>query len=256
MGFRVVIPARYASQRLPGKLLLPVAGEPLLQHTCRRALLSRAEQVVIATDDQRIAKALKHTGADICMTHTDHQSGTDRIAQTAEIYAWSESDIIVNLQGDEPEMPVALINQVADCLMQTPTASMATLAVRITESDEIWDPNAVKVVTDRYGMALYFSRASIPWKRHEFAAPDQAEPDGMLRHLGIYAYRVDFLRRFVTWPPAPIEQYEALEQLRVLWQGERIAVDIADTAPPPGIDTEKDYQHLLHRFASKAFGTN
>jgi 3-deoxy-manno-octulosonate cytidylyltransferase (CMP-KDO synthetase) len=244
MNFRVVIPARYASQRLPGKPLLPINGQPMIWHVYQRALQSQATEVVIATDDQRIADAALAFAAKLCMTSAKHKSGTDRIAEVAQTYAWDDEDIVVNLQGDEPEMPSILLDQVAQALMDQPQAAVATLAVPITQTEEVFDSNVVKVVTNQQGFALYFSRAAIPWKRGVFEQ-QQPQAEGLLRHLGIYAYRVGFLRRFIQWQPAFIEQQESLEQLRALWHGELIAVDIAKEVPPPGIDTQEDYQRLV-----------
>jgi len=243
VSYRVVIPARYASTRLPGKPPLDIAGQPMIQHTWLRARESGAAQVVIATDDQRIADVARGFGAAVCMTSNAHESGTDRIAEVARQMDWAEQDIVVNLQGDEPLMPPTLLDQVAGALGQCPDAAMSTLAVQLDDK-QVFDSNAVKVVCDRDGMALYFSRAPIPWKRGRFESGSE-DAQGMLRHLGIYAYRVGFLHRYVTWPPAPVEQQESLEQLRVLWNGERIVVDVAAQAPPPGVDSEEDYQRLL-----------
>ena len=244
--YRVVIPARYASQRLPGKPLLPVAGQPLIWHVYQCARRSAATQIVIATDDSRIAEAAEAFGATVCLTRTDHQSGTDRIAEVANTLNWEDHDIVVNLQGDEPEMPANLLEQVAQALSDNPAAAIATLAVPITEDTEHTDPAVVKVVTDQQGHALYFSRAPIPWQRD----PQGTTPD-RLRHLGIYAYRVGFLRRYIQWPSSPLEQAESLEQLRALWHGETIQVAIAQTIPAPGIDTADDYQQLLKRLEQK-----
>lgn len=247
MAFKVVIPARYASTRLPGKPLLDIGGQPMLWHTWQRARESDAEQIVIATDDQRIADTATAFGATVCLTSATHESGTDRIAEVVRQMGWDEQDIVVNLQGDEPLMPPGLLDQVARALAAHTQASMSTLAVQL-DDEQVFDSNAVKVVTDRNGMALYFSRAPIPWKRGRFENNEQ-DAEGMLRHLGIYAYRVGFLNRYVTWEPAPIEQQESLEQLRVLWAGEGIAVDVATEAPPPGVDSPEDYQRLLKHFA-------
>jgi len=244
MKFHVVIPARFSSQRLPGKPLLDIKGHPMIWHVYQRAIESAANDVVLATDDTRIAHAAEKFCPRVCMTSEAHQSGTDRIAEVAQQLGWHDDEIVVNLQGDEPLMPPALLNQVAAALNAHPEAAMATLAVQLDDDDQVFDSNAVKVVTDQNGMALYFSRAPIPWRRGEF---ESARPstEGMLRHLGIYAYRVGFLRRYVTWSTAPIEEAESLEQLRVLWHGERIAVDIAHEAPPPGVDTQEDFERLL-----------
>lgn len=243
MAYRVVIPARYASTRLPGKPLLDIQGQPMIWHTWQRALASRAEQVVIATDDERISSVAESFGAEVCMTSDVHESGTDRIAEVVKQMNWSDDDVVVNLQGDEPLMPPDMLDQVADALIRRPEASMSTLAVAM-HADQVFDSNAVKVVTDQNGMALYFSRAPIPWKRGKFEQ-NTDDATGMLRHLGIYAYRMGFLHRYVTWQPAPLEQQESLEQLRVLWAGEKIAVEVADQAPPPGVDSRADYERLL-----------
>lgn len=241
----VVIPSRYASSRLPGKPLLDIGGKPMVQHVYERALESAVGDVVIATDDQRIADAARGFGAEVCMTAEDHPSGTDRIAEVAKKMGWADDDIVVNLQGDEPLMPPELLQKVATTLQENTHASLSTLGVPL-QSGQVFDSNAVKLVTDHKGMALYFSRAPIPWKRGEFEqGAEQPSPEGMYRHLGIYAYRVGFLHRYVTWAPAPIETQEALEQLRVLWKGERIAVAIVPEAPPAGVDTAEDYQRLI-----------
>jgi len=250
VGYHVVIPARYASQRLPGKPLLDIQGKPMIWHVFQRASESAAEDVVIATDDQRIAEAAEQFGARVCMTAASHQSGTDRIAEVATQMQWPDEAIVVNLQGDEPMMPAELLDKVAYSLYQHPEASMSTLAVPL-DAGQVFDSNAVKLVTDCNGMALYFSRAPIPWKRGRFEQ-QQADAQGMLRHLGIYAYRVGFLKRYVGWSPAPIEQDESLEQLRVLWQGERIAVEVIAQAPPTGIDTHEDYQRLLQQLGGES----
>ncbi len=240
-GFRIVIPARYASTRLPGKPLLPIAGRPMIEHVHRRAQAAGAGQVVVATDDERIAGVARAFGAEVCMTRSDHPSGTDRIAEVAQQMGWADSDIVVNLQGDEPLMPVSLLHQVADDLAINPQADIATLATTLDGPEQVFDAHVVKVVTDRAGFALYFSRASIPWDRQHFhygkVPPHTA---GLLRHLGLYAYRVGFLRDYQDMAPAPIEEAESLEQLRALWYGRRIHVAEADQCPPPGVDTAED----------------
>ncbi len=242
MRYQVVIPARFASTRLPGKPLLEIAGRPMIWHVWQRACESAAAGVVVATDDARIAEAARAFGGDVCLTAADHQSGTDRIAEVAEQMAWDDDTLVVNLQGDEPLMPPALLDRVAATLHVHPEAAMATLGVPL-RAEEVFDSNAVKLVTDAQGRALYFSRAPIPWKRGVFER-GEAFPEGMYRHLGIYAYRVGFLRRYRDWVPVPIEQDEALEQLRVLWAGERIAVGIVDEPPPAGVDTREDYERV------------
>lgn len=242
MEYKVVIPARYGSTRLPGKPLIEIAGKPLLQHVYERAAESAAAEVVVATDDRRVADTARAFGARVCLTAAHHQSGSDRIAEVLEKLAWPEDTRVVNLQGDEPCMPSALINQVAEDLQEHHAAAMTTLAATITDRDLLFDPHVVKVVTDAEGFALYFSRAPIPWHRDEFLQDDGSLPGGVefRRHIGLYAYRAGFLRRYVNWTPAPIEVAEALEQLRVLWNGERIHVSRAVREPGPGVDTRDD----------------
>ena len=247
-AFRVVIPARYASQRLPGKPLLDIAGKPMIQHVYERACESGAQDVVVATDDARIQEAVKGFSGQVCMTSAEHASGTDRIAEVTQTLGWSGDTIVVNLQGDEPLMPPQLLSQVAQALVSHSDADMSTLAVPLSEPDQLFDPNVVKVVVDREGYALYFSRASIPWKRDVFqfgAIPATSWLDGVHRHLGIYAYRAGFLAGYAKLPISPIERMESLEQLRVLWNGGRIAVDISGQAPPAGVDTAEDLMRVL-----------
>ena len=250
--FHVVIPARYDSQRLPGKPLLDIGGKPMIRHVYERALESGADRVVIATDDARIADAAAGFGAEVCMTSPRHASGTDRIAEVAEQLGWERDELIVNLQGDEPLMPPGLLQRVAGVLEEQPGAAVSTLAVPLQDVEEVKDPNVVKVVCDRNGLALYFSRAPIPWKRGSFdrSTPDGDWTRGMLRHLGIYAYRAGFLGRYVNWAPAPLERDESLEQLRVLWNGERIALAIVDQAPHAGVDTLDDLERVRRMLAT------
>jgi len=242
VSFRVVIPARYASTRLPGKPLRPLAGKPMVQHVFERALASGATDVIIATDDERIRAAAEGFGAAVCMTSPQHASGTDRLAEVVERAGYGADDIIVNLQGDEPLMPAAIVRQVADNLAAHPTASVATVCARITEAAEIFDPNVVKVVVDGAGYALYFSRAPIPWHRDAYGRDGTGvtRAEAHWRHIGMYAYRASFLREYVQWPPCPPEQAEALEQLRALWHGRRIHVAEAVAATAAGVDTEAD----------------
>jgi len=242
MDFKVVIPARYGSTRLLGKPLAEIAGKPLLQHVYERAAESAAAEVVVATDDQRVADVATAFGAHVCLTGGHHQSGSDRIAEVLEKLAWPEDTFVVNLQGDEPCMPSALINQVAEDLQEHHAAAMTTLAGSITEREMLFDPHVVKVVTDAEGYALYFSRAPIPWHRDEFLKGDMPLPESVefRRHIGLYAYRAGFLRRYVNWTPPPIELAESLEQLRVIWNGERIHVSRAVREPGPGVDTRDD----------------
>lgn len=241
-GFKVVIPARYSSSRLPGKPLRMLAGKPMVEHVYLRACESGAEQVVIATDDARIETVARGFGAAVEMTRPDHPSGTDRLAEILERLDWPDDAIIVNLQGDEPLMPPALLRQVAINLAAQPQAAIATLCTPITEAAEFFDPNVVKVVSDALGFALYFSRAPIPWSRDAFAETREHLPAGVAhrRHLGLYAYRASFLRAWRGLVPAPLEGIEMLEQLRALWHGHRIHVADAAAQPGPGVDVETD----------------
>ena len=257
MDFRVVIPARYASQRLPGKPLLDIGGRPMIAHVYQRARESNALEVVVATDDERIAAAARGFGAEVCLTSADHASGTDRIAEVARLRGWEDDAVIVNLQGDEPLMPPTLLRQVARALLEHPAAAMATLAAPLHENAQLFDPNTVKVVLDRDGYALYFSRATIPWHRDLYRAGTAPEPgwrEGVLRHLGIYAYRAGFLAGYASLPPSPLERIESLEQLRVLWNGGRIAVDVTVEAPPAGVDTADDLERVRAALAQERAG--
>ncbi|MEJ2453214.1 MAG: 3-deoxy-manno-octulosonate cytidylyltransferase [Candidatus Thiodiazotropha sp.] len=242
MSFKVVIPARYASVRLPGKPLLDIAGKPMIQHVHERAIESGANEVVIATDDARIADACKAFDADVCMTSDRHRSGSDRIAEVVSIRGWGDEEVIVNLQGDEPCMPPSLLKQVAQDMESHPAASITTLCAPIIQRSVLFDPHVVKVVVDAEGFALYFSRAPIPWHRDEFVDADRPLPKdtGFARHIGLYAYRAGYLAQFVSWKHAPIELAESLEQLRVLWHGGRIHVSQALEEPGHGVDTQQD----------------
>jgi 3-deoxy-manno-octulosonate cytidylyltransferase (CMP-KDO synthetase) len=242
MDFTVVIPARYGSTRLPGKPLREIAGRPMIEHVYRRASESGADEVIVATDDERIAQAARAFGARVCLTDPAHPSGTDRLAEVARLLDFPSDRILVNVQGDEPLLPPALIDQVAADLAAHGAASVATLCEPIATAAELFDPNVVKVVLDGEGYALYFSRAVIPWDRDAFAAAAPALPAGSqyYRHLGLYAYRAGFVRAYVTWPPCAPERAEKLEQLRALWHGHRIYVGIAREQPGPGVDTEQD----------------
>ncbi len=241
-SFKVVIPARYASTRLPGKPLRELLGKPMLQHVWEAARQCGADQIVIATDDERIGNAAKKFGAEVCMTATNHASGTDRLGEVVATLGWSDDTIVVNVQGDEPLMPPGLIDQVATDLAANGEASLATVATPLVAAGEFFDPNVVKVVTDQAGYALYFSRAPIPWDRDLLMDGLKALPIGIvpLRHIGIYAYRVGYLNRYAEMRPCPLEQAEQLEQLRALWYGERIHVAEAGQRPGPGVDTEDD----------------
>jgi 3-deoxy-manno-octulosonate cytidylyltransferase (CMP-KDO synthetase) len=240
-GFIVAIPARYGSTRLPGKPLRLLGGEPLVVHVARRARAAGAARVVVATDDERIATALQGSEVEVCMTRAEHASGSDRLAECAARLGWPDDAVVVNLQGDEPFAPAAGIRAVAEAL-HADDAPMATLATPI-ESAELWfDANCVKVVCDRRGRALYFSRAPVPWARDACARDRSELPGGVpvLRHIGIYAYRAGFLKTFAALAPTPLERAEALEQLRALEHGHAIAVRVAPEAFPPGVDTEAD----------------
>lgn len=247
MSFIVIIPARYASSRLPGKPLLDIAGKPMIHHVYERACESGAERIIIATDDDRIEAVAQSFGAEVCMTSTAHLSGTDRLQEVAAHYDFDQEEIIVNVQGDEPLIPPQNIAQVAHLLGGESETVMATLCEPICDAKVLLNPNVVKVVSDSQDYALYFSRAPIPWARDEFAG-GKVLRDGTaeipkhdyLRHIGIYAYRAGFLHQFVKWPQAPLEKSESLEQLRALWNGERIKIARAIQPPPAGVDTEED----------------
>jgi 3-deoxy-manno-octulosonate cytidylyltransferase (CMP-KDO synthetase) len=240
LDFIVAIPARFGASRLPGKPLREIGGTPMVVHVARRALAAGARQVVVATDDARIAQALAGEALTVCMTRPEHASGTDRLAECADQLHWADTQIVVNLQGDEPFAPPEGIRAVAETLAGG-LAEMATLACPIEDSEMLFDPNAVKLVRDDRGLALYFSRAPIPWQRDRFMR-ERIGPagEGALRHIGIYAYRAGFLRRFTALPAGRLEQLEALEQLRALEAGHPIAVGLAPVPFPPGVDTEAD----------------
>lgn len=242
--FRVVIPARWASSRLPGKPLAEIAGRPMIAHVWERARASGAGEVVIASDDARVLDAAAAFGADVASTDPEHPSGTDRIAEVARRRGWPDDVVLVNVQGDEPLVPAAVIRQVARNLIDRPQVGMATLAEPLEEAERLFDPNVVKVVCRDDGRALYFSRAPIPWDREAFedtGGPQRLTATGVWRrHLGIYAYRVGLLRRFVTWAQSPLERIEMLEQLRVLHAGVDIHVADACEPVPQGVDTPAD----------------
>jgi len=252
MSFYVVIPARYASSRLPAKPLKDIAGKPMIQHVYERACESDAAKVIIATDDERIEQATRAFGATVCMTSPSHQSGTDRLQEVVSQLGLPDDAIVVNVQGDEPLIPPAVINQVAQNLAGDSSTSVATLCERIESVEDFCNPNIVKVVMDAHGRALYFSRAPIPYPRDAFAGGGRALPKDFVarRHIGIYAYRVGLLHRFVTWDQAPLERFESLEQLRVLWQGESIHVAEACRAVPGGVDTELDLDRVRRLLGS------
>jgi 3-deoxy-manno-octulosonate cytidylyltransferase (CMP-KDO synthetase) len=236
VSFTVIIPARYSSTRFPGKPLADLAGKPMVVRVCERARESGAAAVHVATDDERIAAAVRKHGFAVVMTRADHASGTDRLAEAAAALGLGDEHIVVNVQGDEPLIPPALIRDVAQRLDTRRAAAMATACHAIHDAVSAASPNVVKVVLDAEGYALYFSRAQIPFPR---------EPALQYRHAGIYAYRVRFLKEYAALAPAPIERAEALEQLRALWHGHRIAVVVSETDIPPGVDTPQDLQAVL-----------
>jgi len=238
-GFVVVIPARYASIRLPGKALLEMHGKPMIQHVYERGCASGASEVVIATDDDRIADAAESFGATVCMTGDQHESGTERIAEVADLLDWPDEQIVVNLQGDEPTMPAALIDQCA-ALLDDATADIATLASPFLTQDDFQNPNCVKVVRDADHHAIYFSRATIPYPRDD--GSDKRAAAAALHHHGIYAYRCGVLRQFVAAEPSDLETCEQLEQLRALSLGMTIAVGVPVERPGAGVDTEEDLE--------------
>jgi len=258
VGFVVVIPARYASTRLPGKPLLDIAGKPMICHVYECAVASGAMQVVVATDDERIRRAATGFGAEVVMTSAHHRSGTERLVEVVDYLELPDTAVVVNLQGDEPLMPVSLVHQVATALHQH-SAAMATLCSPLENAADLFDPHVVKVVRDAQGYALYFSRAPIPWNRDGFVnwaeGPISSsslfeQHRGMYqRHIGLYAYRAGFIREYPTLPLSPLEQIESLEQLRVLYHGRRIYVDEAAVSPGPGVDTPADLDRMRALFS-------
>lgn len=242
----IIIPARYTSTRLPGKPLADVAGKPLIQRVHECAAQTGAAAVTVATDDDRIRAVAEKFGAQVCMTSATHRSGTDRLAEVVEKLAISTDEIVVNLQGDEPLMPPELIRDVAQKLEQHSDAVVATACHAIHDRDTLMNPNVVKVVCDAKGFALYFSRAAIPWPREVMAG--RGGSFRAYRHIGLYAYRAGFVRRYAAWPVCPPEEAEQLEQLRVLWHGERITVHQARVLPEAGVDTPEDLERVRKHF--------
>ena len=249
MSFVVVIPARFESSRLPGKVLADINGKPMIQWVVEKAKLSGAKQVIVATDNDEVANVVTNFGGEVCKTRSDHQSGTERLAEVMELYNFDDDEVIVNVQGDEPFIPPENIAQVANNLAtqnnELQQARMATLSIKISSIEEAFNPNAVKVLCDKNGYALYFSRASIPYDRKRFLNKKHITEIGdfYLRHVGIYAYRASFIKDYVNWPASELEHIEALEQLRVLWHGEKIHVAVADSdVPVEGVDTPDDLE--------------
>jgi 3-deoxy-manno-octulosonate cytidylyltransferase (CMP-KDO synthetase) len=260
-AFIAVVPARLASTRLPDKPLADIGGKPMVVRVAERARLSGAQQVLIATDSPRVVAVAEEHGFDVLLTRADHPNGTDRLAEVATHFGWSDDTIVVNVQGDEPLIDPALVRGVAAHLAAHPSCAIATAAHPITDPADVFNPNVVKVALDARSIALYFSRAPIPWSRDawqphwpdiEALAALPVVPRGVLRHIGLYAYRAKFLRVYPTLAQAPIEEAEALEQLRALWHGERIAVLVTADAPPPGVDTPADLARVRALFPGTA----
>lgn len=242
MKFEVIIPARYQSSRLPGKPLADIGGKPMVQHVYEQALQSDATRVTVATDDERIRDVVEGFGGHVVMTSPEHNSGTERLAEVVNTLGLDDETIVVNIQGDEPLIPPSNINTVADSLHKQTLADMATLSTPISRTDEWLDPNVCKVVCDHHGYALYFTRSAVPHDRDGVLEGEQElKAKFWRRHIGIYGYRAGFIRRYVAWPQSPLEIIESLEQLRVLWQGEKIHVQDAPEVPPAGVDT---HEHL------------
>jgi len=257
VSFTVLIPARYASTRLPGKPLMDIAGKPLVVRVAERAQASGADRIVIATDDERIRAAAEQHGFDAILTHANHATGTDRLAEAAVALELDDKAIVVNVQGDEPLLEPTLIREVADELRSHGDASIATACHPIDDLQDAFNPNVVKVVLDHAGYALYFSRATIPWARDAFAAKRDKLPLGLplYRHYGLYAYRVGFPRHYPSLTSAQIERFEALEQLRALWHGHRIVVRITTGTPAPGVDTQEDLDRVRALYAAHVSST-
>lgn len=239
MSFIVIIPARFSSRRLPGKPLVDINGKPMVVRVMERVQASGAARIIVATDHPRVVDVIERAGGEVCLTCPSHQFGTERLAEVINRYGFHDDQIIVNVQGDEPLIPPQIVRQVADNLAGI-NAGMATLAVPITTAEEAFNSNVVKVVVDAHAYALYFSRATIPWDRERFTRSCAQINSSLLRHIGIYAYRADFIRRYVSWQASPLEKIEILEQLRVLWYGEKIHVAMASMPPGMGVDTPEE----------------
>ncbi|MDD2668523.1 3-deoxy-manno-octulosonate cytidylyltransferase [Zoogloea sp.] len=250
MGFRIVIPARHSSTRLPGKPLLDICGKPMVLRVLDRALEAGADEVWVATDHQGIADVVERAGGKVILTAAEHPSGTDRLAEVATRLGWADDDVVVNVQGDEPLIPPQLIGAAAAALTDDAEAAIATACHPLESAEEFFNPNVVKVVLDARGRALYFSRAPIPWARDALAADRTVLPAGLpaYRHIGLYAYRAGFLTRYSGLAPSPLEQWEALEQLRAMAHGFPIRVMVLDHAPPAGVDTAEDLERVRRAF--------
>lgn len=252
MEFHVIIPVRYDSVRLPGKPLIKIAGKPMIQHVYERALESGAESVVIATDDERVKKKAESFGATVCMTSSEHRSGTERIAETIVAVGYEDDDIIVNVQGDEPLIPPVIIRQVADNLSMHDTVKAATLCEPIISCEELLNPDVVKVIMNQRGYALLFSRAPIPWDRVHFPPKTDQQLNGQhYRHIGIYAYRARFLQEYMEWEACPLEELELLEQLRILWNSARIHVAVSKRTAVMGVDTPEDVKRIEEELSKR-----
>ena len=250
--YKIVIPARYSSSRLPGKPLIELAGKPMIQHVYERAAVTGVKEIVVATDDDRIAVVAKGFGADVVMTREDHENGTERIAEVAQVRGWQADDVVVNLQGDEPLVPRDLIEATAAGLLNNPQAGMSSLCTAIATAEEVFDPNVVKVVLDQHQFALYFSRAPIPWDRDEYARSKAVSTKmPVYRHIGMYGYRVSFLQQYQLMEPCTLEQTESLEQLRALWYGTRIHMSVIESAPGHGVDTPADAERVARLLAQE-----
>ena len=253
-AFRIVIPARYASTRLPAKPLADIGGRPMIVRVLERVQAAGASEVWVATDHGAVRAAVEAAGGHALMTRADHPSGTDRLAEVAERLGWADDDIVVNVQGDEPLIDPALVTAVAAALAGDAEAAICTAAHPLADAGEAFNPNVVKAVCDAAGRALYFSRAPIPWARDAWASTRDALPAGlpMLRHVGLYAYRAGFLHRYAALAPSPLEQWEALEQLRALWHGFHIRVVELEAAPAAGVDTVEDLERVRRLYAAGA----
>jgi 3-deoxy-manno-octulosonate cytidylyltransferase (CMP-KDO synthetase) len=244
--YKIVIPARYGSSRLPGKPLIMLAGKPMIQHVFERALQTGVKDIVVATDDKRIFDAAIGFGADAIMTSVDHENGTERIAEVAAKLGWDDDDVVVNVQGDEPLIPRELIELTANSLLENEIAGMSSLCTPITSSENAFDPNVVKVVLDNFGYAMYFSRAPIPWDRERYKNGQSAITDiaPVYHHIGMYGYRVSFLNKYASMKMTAVEQAECLEQLRALCYGVKIHMGVIDQPPGHGVDTQADVERV------------
>jgi len=246
MSFRIVIPARFASTRLPGKPLRDICGKPMIERVIEQAKKSNADEVIVATDSKEIADAISGIDVRVCITREDHQSGTERLSEVIEQLGFDNDQILINLQGDEPMMPPVCLNQVGQALEEDSNVKMATLCTPLTDIDELFDPHAVKVVRDINDFALYFTRAAVPWSRDCFNEHPRELPKNQdyQRHIGLYGYRAGFIKQYLEWQSSDIEKTESLEQLRVLYYGEKIKVITAETPPGPGVDTIEDLNRV------------